>query len=297
MCISPIRIRNPAKFPKTPFVDVPCGKCVECLKKRYNDLNFRLQNEFSMAKKPCYFFTLTYAPEFLPWYCVDENSGYIVPYPRKEDVSGFVRSLRDKIRYELKKQGFKNSQIKEYTNFKYYICSELGDKNLRPHFHGLIYNFPFTLDYFRLFLREYWTKGFITADYLNSRRIGYTIKYLLKDQFILDDYYPDLDQSLFKVRLSSKGIGDFSKEQYRFLRQNKTFMFENENGKKVTIPKYYRDKLFIYFPQMKLEWSKYVAEFHDQTPESTIDNNHRYRVYEKSSKKFYKHRKEKKDLL
>ena len=46
-------------------LNIPCGKCFECLKKRQNDLSVRVYNE-ARSKGSATFVTLTYKPQCLP---------------------------------------------------------------------------------------------------------------------------------------------------------------------------------------------------------------------------------------
>lgn len=48
------------------WVDAPCGKCLECLQKKQNDLASRLYQE-SKTRSRMYFVTFTYAPKFEPY--------------------------------------------------------------------------------------------------------------------------------------------------------------------------------------------------------------------------------------
>lgn len=55
MCLSPIKIRNlrKSKNLKTPFVDdfieVPCGKCVQCLKAKISERLCTLYMEYMLS--------------------------------------------------------------------------------------------------------------------------------------------------------------------------------------------------------------------------------------------------------
>lgn len=88
MCTRPITVRLPPSpyeraqgISSDKVVQVPCGKCPECLRKRQNDIAVRAYRE---AKKynSCFFVTLTYAPEYVPFaqtlLDVDLDTGEVV---------------------------------------------------------------------------------------------------------------------------------------------------------------------------------------------------------------------------
>ena len=76
MCISPIFMPNVSWHSYDGVnvgrgVEVPCGKCPECLKRRQDEWFTRFAMEADYwsrvdSKTFTVFFTLTYAPEFLP---------------------------------------------------------------------------------------------------------------------------------------------------------------------------------------------------------------------------------------
>ena len=101
MCTSPITIRRrlpnydaPLKVARlrryglNPFacdeVTVPCGHCIECLKKRQNDLATRCIRE-AERRGSMHFVTLTYEDKYLPLSCslevINKDTGEIVTSP------------------------------------------------------------------------------------------------------------------------------------------------------------------------------------------------------------------------
>lgn len=77
-CLSPVVVKNPYTGD---LLRVPCGECAACLmKKSYtNEMRCRLQQRIS---KYCYFVTLTYASNYVPYY-----TATVTPCA---DISGFV---------------------------------------------------------------------------------------------------------------------------------------------------------------------------------------------------------------
>ena len=110
MCSSPIflsrnckegrrfHLENVYRSIGKPFYDwiqVPCGRCLDCLKKRQNDLAVRVAREAS-ARGSMHFLTLTYNEDTLPLQCtlvqVDKDTGEVsYPLPSSPLVRIFGR--------------------------------------------------------------------------------------------------------------------------------------------------------------------------------------------------------------
>ena len=103
---------------KVPFrpqagVEYGCGQCLPCRINKRREWTARLVLEMSTYASPTAFFTLTYAPEWLP------ADGSVVP----ADIEDFRRKLR----YVLG------------SGFRYYFVAEYGERTGRPHYHGLLF--------------------------------------------------------------------------------------------------------------------------------------------------------------
>lgn len=70
MCVSPINTKPPGK---DNYIQVPCGKCVECISKYQNSWRFRCSVE-AQEWKYLYFLTLTYSDEYCPTKVLQLNS-------------------------------------------------------------------------------------------------------------------------------------------------------------------------------------------------------------------------------
>ena len=129
MCISPIRIRNPnlgmigpnAQFKDciSQFIEVPCGKCCECVQFDQLQVVQRLQCE-SLVNH-LFFCTLTYNNESLP--VVSTSTGFDIRFADVSDVQKMFKRLR-------KRNAFGRP-------FRHFSVSELGSEKARPHFHIL----------------------------------------------------------------------------------------------------------------------------------------------------------------
>lgn len=80
------------------WIQVPCGKCIDCLKKRQNDLAVRVARE-AAARGSMHFLTLTYNEDTLPLQCtlvqVDKETGevsYPLPSSPLVRISGRIDS-------------------------------------------------------------------------------------------------------------------------------------------------------------------------------------------------------------
>lgn len=125
MCLSPITIKTVDPFNIPINQSVPCGKCLECLKDRQNSWKIRLQEE-SRDHLYCYFFTLTYNDENVPFVI---HNGEKVLHVCKVDIQKWIK--RSRIYYER--------LFKRPIDFKYFVCSEYGPNTARPHYHGIIF--------------------------------------------------------------------------------------------------------------------------------------------------------------
>lgn len=109
---------------------VPCGNCPICRHKKYVDFIQRCQMESQLYDCPPFFFTLTYAPKYLP-----KNSELCY-----RDVQLFFKRLRRKWSY----MGLD-------TNIRYVVASEYGSKSIlhRPHYHVILWNNPYRCSEFQ----------------------------------------------------------------------------------------------------------------------------------------------------
>lgn len=143
MCETPIKIPNKnnfyskefsdrmkSKFPwkdyTSAYIEVPCGHCKECIRRRQDSLVQRVQME--STKNHLFMCTLTYSPETLPSFVVND---YEIPFADTKDVQDMLKRMRKNNVF-----GFP---------FRYLAVSELGSLRGRPHFHLL---FLFEKKYF-----------------------------------------------------------------------------------------------------------------------------------------------------
>lgn len=113
---------------------IPCRQCVGCRLALSRYWATRCVNESTLYKHNC-FLTLTYDDKTLP-VGYDIRTGLYHPH-----FQDFMKRLRDRYNY---------IGLDGENGIRFYMCGEYGEKNARPHFHVLLFNFDF-LD------RYHWT--------------------------------------------------------------------------------------------------------------------------------------------
>lgn len=219
MCLFPMIIKNPKAQKSTSalsHLQVPCNKCVKCKKKRLNDWAFRLQQQAKISTNVLYI-TLTYNEQNI------NNTRTL----SKRDLQLFFKRLR------------KLHHAKSNDKISYFAVGEYGTQFKRPHYHMLIFNcFAPEL------IQKAWDKGFDKTEYLRSNAgIKYVLKYITKEKFGGE------------FQLQSQGLGkNYLTEN--ILKYHQTTV-ENayitlEGGIKMSIPRYYKDKIYTYYQKTKV---------------------------------------------
>lgn len=146
-------------------VDLPCGKCVGCLKDRAEAWGVRCYHEASLHSQNC-FATLTYRDPPPP-----ELS--------KEDLRNFFKRLRN-----------------DGVRFRYFACGEYGSKTHRPHYHVLFFGQDFRGGaygcgeyYVSPYLDNAWGLGNVMIAPAEAGAIFYTAGYQLKNLGDPDVFY------------------------------------------------------------------------------------------------------------
>jgi len=192
----------------------------------------RLKEEMKEANN-AYFLTLTYNNESIP------TDKFGNTYVSKDDCQKFIKRLR-------KRMGNKNK-------LRYYLAAEYGPVTMRPHYHAVLFNLPEQDEIKnRRLIAKAWsitdpkTKkpkpiGFIQLEKVNENRIAYVTGYCMdKDKSV------NSEKKVFA--LQSQGLGRAYLKQVERVAWHKDYPTENlyyplENGKKVALPRYYRNKI------------------------------------------------------
>lgn len=220
-CISPVYLNNNGKR-----LFVPCGKCNFCLERRRNDWSFRLLQEQKRSIS-AHFVTLTYADEYLPVTVRGD------PTLEKRHLQLFFKRIRDLMVRKstiIEKYEKKGSKWPKMT---YYAVGEYGTKTLRPHYHMIVFNIPNDV---LVKLELLWDNGFVDVKPCNQATIHYTTKYMINKEQETKGIKP--------FSLCSKGIGENYLQKNISYHKNGQKYYVVNDGVKMPIPKYYKDKIF-----------------------------------------------------
>ena len=114
-------------------IQVPCGKCFACRSRKKSQSVFRIDahRRFSQSKN-CFFVTLTYADEFVPYSYqkVDYRTGELL-----EEINSDTPILNpnDIVRFFKRFRRYSDAKV------KYFYVGEYGDKFDRPHWHIILH--------------------------------------------------------------------------------------------------------------------------------------------------------------
>lgn len=202
-------------------LDVPCGKCVECLEQYSREWSFRIMDEAEKYDNSCCV-TLTYDDNHLPDdLCVQRRHTQL-----------FLKLLR-----------------KHYGKLRYFGCAEYGGKNFRPHYHIILFGVKFDDMFFwckskrggDLFrsplLERCWSYGYSYVGELSLSTAKYCAKYLQKYAF---EKFPELKNRVppFTFMSTHPGIGGSYEP---CLSTDKLY----KGGKWVKTPRYYLKRALV----------------------------------------------------
>lgn len=214
MCITPM-------WRKEYQVNVPCGRCPVCLKKRVSSWSVRLLKEAEVSTSAL-FITLTYDTAHVP---ISRNGWMRL---EKTDLQSFFKRLR-----------YYEREANNKTTIKYYAVGEYGGKTARPHYHAIIFNA--TVDA----IAKAWQLGHIHYGQLTPASAGYTLKYISKK---LKDRKPNDDRpDVFSIM--SKGLGkcyteDPKNRRWHIESLDDRYYIPAGAGVKASMPRYYRERLY-----------------------------------------------------
>lgn len=215
---------------------VPCGQCVGCRYEKSRKWALRCMHEAQMYDNNC-FITLTYAD--MP------RDGSLC----LDDWQRFVKRLRHKV-----------------APFRYYMCGEYGELNLRPHFHACIFGvdwpdrrvFGFNDRGDAIFsselLESTWGLGLVSSGEVTFESAAYVARYCMKKANSDNDYA--------RVRYSrvcgSTGEEFFVNREFSTMSRNPGIganwfdrymddVFPSDEvvhaGRKFRVPRYYEERL------------------------------------------------------
>lgn len=206
------------------FVDVGCGRCINCFKKYMSAWRFRLLHE-CLSYTPAelsrsYFVTLTIEPRHYT--------------QNKTKLKRMVRLFLERVRKDLG------------HSIKHFLVTERGEEKGRLHFHGFFFN----TDLHPNKLYHYWRYGFVKVrslsdrEYPVSQRVSYCTSYVTKGKKgVIPDIIPPEDYPLVLV---SPGLGKAYVDKYSHI-HNRDVLFPlafDINGALRSLPRYLRQKVF-----------------------------------------------------
>lgn len=231
MCITPFTVKKKMTNESIP---VPCGKCPECVARRQSGWSFRLMQEDKVSTSS-YFITLTYDTRTVP---ITRNGFMSL---NKRDVQLFYKRLR--------KAHVGRGDDNNAKPIKYYTVGEYGETSNRPHYHAILFNADVSL------IQDAWQNGHVQYGTVTGASVGYCLKYMSKRRKIPmhknDDRVPEFG-------LMSKGLGlsymTDKMMRWHLANLDSRVYCNLEDGKKIAMPRYYKDKLFseLYFESAEL---------------------------------------------
>lgn len=271
-CAQPFEIKNPHfnefgyyQFWK-PYIQVPCGWCLNCRLDRQNWLTDAMTYEQKKYNYVCSFVTFTYddihieelsniTPDDFYFY-----DGKVLPYNidrelvyslKKSHAQQFLKRLRSKINYLYEKHNIKNVDLCR-KDFKYFCSGEYGDSFGRPHYHFVFFGLDW--QFCRELFESCWQNGLIDSKPVTSGCFQYVTKYLTKQchgsqaKEMYDDKHIERPFSAHSLGLGKGLILD----QYDFIKSH-NLNYLTDNNTLRPIPIYYRSHFFKSRP--KLDYS------------------------------------------
>lgn len=223
------------RFNHVQTVWLPCGKCVQCVTSRSNNWSLRSTLELMKYNEACVL-TLTYDNDHLP---ENGNLNY-------KDVQLFLKKLRNRL----------GSQ----RTIKFMCSCEYGRKNLRPHYHLIIFGFmpddiprigeslvPYkrtpkgSFLYKSDFITDLWSKGFVDVGTVNHQTCRYVSQYCCKKLVHTDiSYIQKCKESPEKLVASTQFGLDWFKRNFRSVVNSGKIVL---GGFTFAIPRYFIKKL------------------------------------------------------
>lgn len=251
-CITPFHVTDKITGEKMP---VACGKCPECFTRRTSGWSFRLMQQDKVSNCS-HFITLTYDTDYVP---ISKNGFLTLSKGRQSDLTKFFKRLRkahDSLYKKLR------VPVEDRRKIRYYACGEYGTKTQRPHYHVLIF------DCFIELIQKAWTDpetqkpiGQVHYGTVTEASCGYTLKYMCKPGKI-PLHSRDDRQKEFSVM--SKGLGlNYLSERMRAWHINDLEGRQYcplPDGKKIAMPRYYRDKLYTEQQKKRLQFFASLKE-------------------------------------
>lgn len=232
---------------RTMFVPIGCGQCIECRRQKARMWKIRLIEEMKSNKEIPTFITYSFSPEAIKKLEIKYKINTV-----NELATKATKLWRERYRKIFGK------------SVKHWFITELGHTNTeRIHIHGIIWSDNINKVDIKEFYtdenikeireeihKEIWKYGNVyVGKYCNMQTANYIIKYLTKIDKDHFDYLP--------IILTSPGIGKAyintqSKKRHRYVSRETIQYYTNDQGYKMNLPIYYRNKLYTEEEREKL---------------------------------------------
>lgn len=249
------------------FVEIPCGKCLECKLDYSRQWANRCMLEAQSYEKNC-FITLTYNDDNLP------KSKFVKEVYLNGEIKDFGESMT------LRKRDFQLFMKRLRKMFpdvqiRYFACGEYGSKTKRPHYHAILFNWiPEDLVqiganklnqiyYSSLTLEKLWPYGFNLVAECTWDTCAYVARYVAKKVGVTDDnIYRLLNIDKEFILMSRRpGIGSNWYNQNNVCYANFTKNYISTKDGPITItPNKYFDKLLEAEDPEKLDQNKMIRK-------------------------------------
>lgn len=214
-CCTPITIKDPRSgYGGT--IQVPCGKCAFCLRRRQREWIFRIKKEYSVSESAI-FITLTYNNESITY-------GSEKPTLVKRDLQLFFKRLRKKVK-----------KVYPEKRVRYYSVGEYGGITGRPHYHAIIFNMHICDSQL---VDSSWSLGHVQVGTVTDNSIAYVTKYLINQEHDFEGR-----QRPFANMSLKPGIGE-SYLKYKAHHRLNDLATVTLRGYRFSMPRYYRERMF-----------------------------------------------------
>lgn len=230
---------------------IPCNKCIACRKRLTSQWVFRLKQETKDHLDNPLFLTYTYAETPLT------NTG------KETLLSSDIINFKKRLRKEQHK--LTDDRI------KYFTVGEYGGIFGRPHFHSIIYgldpeftNAKWINGQWRYTkLENIWNNGFIHVAEAKPEAMAYVAGYCM-DKLTLRQRKHDDDRQVERNYVSN-GLGKawLTEDVVKHYRKECQPYIQLDNGYKLSMPRYYREKLFN-TPELRARYLDQLEQYSKQ---------------------------------
>lgn len=230
------------------YVPIKCNKCIECRKQISREWQARLLEDIKHNRNGK-FITLTFSNESIKKICEYEKT-----FRDKETGRKFKAQIgeaegyeRDNLIATIAVRRFLERWRKKYKkSLRHWLITEIGHNGTENiHLHGIVWTDDLTE------VERIWQYGFVwkgkqhqnghLENYVNERTVGYITKYVTK----VDEKHTTYQS----IILTSSGIGaGYTKRRdfldNKFQGQQTREYYKTQTGHKISLPVYWRNKIY-----------------------------------------------------